>query len=98
MSNQPQRIQRKRTAGFKRPGPFGSPYKVGSRAIDPDTGENVVVTLDNCLELFERYARKVLAINPNWLDPLHGFNLACFCERLSRCHVDIYLKFLSETE
>lgn len=46
-------------------------------------------------EAFEIYARDRLLIDPDWLEPLRGFDLACWCAP-KQCHGDIILKLLQE--
>jgi Domain of unknown function (DUF4326) len=83
----PNRIQRKRTAGWKMPdgaiyvgrgSRWGNPYRVGSCLI-PDAETAVAVFRANfpvCLDLSE----------------LRGKTLACWCKVGSACHGDVLLE------
>jgi len=43
--------------------------------------------------LFRRYAEERLQREPEWLDPLRGRDLACWCRRLDElCHADVLLE------
>lgn len=113
----PQRIQRKRTAGWRmpantvsvtRPGPFGNPFKVGAhfRKLagnyfvfnngDRPFGGREVTSLAQSLELFDRYAREKAKREPNWLAPLRGKNLACWCKTSGPCHADLLLELANQ--
>lgn len=90
------RIQRKRTKGWKmppntvyvgRPTQWENPY-----AIRPK-GQ---FTREQAIENYEAYLRRVLVEAPNFLEPLKGKDLACWCSLDKPCHVDVILKILSE--
>jgi hypothetical protein len=93
----PVRVQRKRVKGWKmpentiyvgRPGKFGNPYKVGDKN---DMGEDV--TMEMALEYYEFYLkRKYKEYLPEFLKPLKGKNLACFCPLDKPCHADVLLR------
>lgn len=91
----PQRIQRKRTKGWRmpegavcvgRPSAWGNPYIIGA------TCYGVKVTAENCLFLFEVYCLQYLREQPRWLDPLRGRDLACWCALDQPCHADVLLR------
>ena len=63
-----------------RSSPWGNPFIVG-----PD-GDR-----DQVCAMFERYAEWRLTGQPNWLDPLQGKNLWCWCKP-KRCHGDTLLR------
>lgn len=99
----PNRIQRRRSAGWKmpanaryagRPGPYGNPFKVGDKYRNGITGGEFVITQENCIPIFETYAKGRLAAEPDWFEPLRGFDLACWCSLDRPCHVDIILELL----
>ena len=77
-----------------RPGPYGNPYRIGDSYRSPFTGDPFFITRENCLVAFETYAKGMLAMNPQWLEPLRGFDLACWCSLDEPCHVDIILMLL----
>jgi hypothetical protein len=86
----PERIQRKRTKGFKlpsgciyvgRPSKWGNPYKVGEWGEYADPAQK-------CVELFDEMLTEMLEdgdqfVNGEtvweWLAPLRGKDLACWC-------------------
>lgn len=85
-----ERVQRKRSAGWKmppnavyvgRPTRWGNPFKVG---IDG--------TLDEVITLYRSWLEVELGLNPNFLEPLKGKNLACWCNLDNKCHVDVLLE------
>lgn len=43
---------------------------------------------------YECWLRKQLKNNPDFLKPLIGFNLGCYCNLDSLCHADILLEYL----
>ena len=86
------RIQRKRVRGWKmpkdavyvgRPTNYGNPYRMeidGSR-------EEVVAK-------YRVWLAEKLEENPNFLDPLKGKDLACWCPLNKPCHADVILEYL----
>lgn len=42
-------------------------------------------------DLYELYAEWRLTVEPGWLDPLRGHDLACWCAP-KRCHADTLLR------
>ena len=104
----PNRIQRKRTKGWRmpegavsvtRPGIWGNPFAVGQVYMPSDSFykhygcylDNGRVTSENRLIAFRAYAERFSALVPNWLAPLHGKDLACWCPVGSPCHADVLL-------
>jgi len=94
----PVRVQRKRTKGFRlqdaspnglpvvyvgRPSKWANPFRIG---IDGDR-EAVV-------RKFREYAMKKLKEDPNWLEPLRGKDLACWCPLDKPCHADVLIELL----
>lgn len=82
------RIQRKRTKGWKmgdavyvgRPSRWGNPFAV-----------NHGLTRAEAVQRFHDYARWRLRISPDWLAPLRGKDLCCWCAEGEACHADILL-------
>lgn len=102
-ATKPKRIQRKRAKGWRmpenavyvgRPTRYGNPFKVGE--VNSDTGE--VVTLEKCLEYYRFYLERKYqgAALPEFLAPLRGKDLACFCGEGSPCHADILLELANQ--
>jgi len=88
------RIQRKRTKGWRmplntvyvgRPSKWANPFRVG---IDGDR-ETVV-------RKFREYAMEKLKEDPNWLEPLRGKDLACWCPLDKPCHADVLIELLKK--
>lgn len=46
-------------------------------------------------DLYEQYAIWRLSVDPKWLVPLRGHNLACWCAPY-RCHADTLLRLANE--
>lgn len=104
----PQRIQRKRTKGFKmppdtiyvgRPTKWGNPFKVGEPQYNPNAGQFGLITpqsVTQCLELYKTYVNKCMNSPISWMakdiHELRGKNLACFCSLDQKCHADILLE------
>lgn len=101
----PQRIQMRRTAGWRkppgvryvgRPGEWGNPWRVGGKAhgaLDPATA--VAHYQDAMLrgELRDRAGTPLL----DRLHELRGLDLACWCDLGQPCHADVLLD-LSNSE
>lgn len=82
-----------------RPGRWGNPYtvhNVGPVWFVRRAGEEIPNThryseagaLNIALDLFRSYAEQRLALEPTWLDPLRGHDLACWCDLNAPCHRD----------
>lgn len=87
-----------------RPGKWGNPFTVGWW-INPRTNERYPhwqkwtrrIDVELSLELFRKYAEERLKVEPEWLAPLRGKNLACFCKEGDPCHGSVLLE-LANTE
>jgi hypothetical protein len=99
----PVRIQRKRTKGFDlhaassnpngvkcvtRGTGWGNHWRIG----DPDPDKGHPMTGPEVLARFEEDALKMALVNPAWLEPLRGKDLACWCKPDAPCHADILLR------
>jgi hypothetical protein len=103
--NMPKRIQFQRKKGFKlpencvrvtRPSQFGNPFRLGSwidYINDDGLIESVQITVGDALDLYENYLLEKLEENPDFLAPLKGKDLDCFCRLDARCHGDILLDY-----
>jgi hypothetical protein len=92
--NEPKRIQRKRSKGWKNPPNtvyvgrgthWGNPWHVGGRL---GVGRE---------EAIRRYKKVVVPLMRGqnkdvYLDPLRGKNLSCWCPLDQPCHADVLLK------
>ena len=97
----PERIQRRRTKGWRlpagavvvsRPTRWGNPYRTGPQWMGGTTQE--VVTSLRAIELYvwlanDRIRREGRAI---WAEPLRGRDLACWCPLDQPCHADVLLE------
>lgn len=104
----PQRIQRKRTKGWRmpegaiyvgRPTKWGNPYCIGDESafigVDPVfNADEEPLTARDVKELFRiALGRYVLAITPEFVrHELRGHDLACWCPLDSPCHADVLLE------
>ncbi len=97
----PKRIQFKRIKGFRlsencvrvtRPSKWGNPVKIGDNAPWGGTIEFA----QDAVDLFEDKILVELENNPDYLEPLRGKDLACFCALDSICHADILLKYANK--
>ena len=80
----PVRIQRQRTKGWRKP-KGAICVSRPSRWGNPFTGPRPV-------SRFREYAEHRLLSEPDWLEPLRGHDLACFCRLDYPCHADILLE------
>lgn len=91
----PERIQRKRTRGWKmpdntvyvgRPTQWGNPFPVDKTT----SGEESV-------SLFRTYVLGRISNGTGYpLQPLRGKNLACWCGPDERCHADVLLELANK--
>ena len=68
-----------------RPSKWGNPFKVGKHG-----------TREEVIGFFEEYARRKLAKEPDWLEPLRGKDLVCWCAP-EACHADVLLRMANDT-
>ena len=70
-----------------RPGIFGNPYPVGK-----------VFTREQAIEGYRTWLAIRLEVQPNYLEPLRGKDLACWCHGDEQaplaCHGDLILEWL----
>jgi hypothetical protein len=74
-----------------RPSEWGNPWALG----DPGIGthpDGSAWTIDDVLRWFRNYAREEIERNPDWLAPLRGHDLACWCPLDQPCHADVLLE------
>jgi hypothetical protein len=104
MNQLPKRIQRKRVKGWRmpantvyvgRPTDWGNQFVVGF-GCDPF----IVASHWLARHKFEQWIEKEKQLYPNWfaewLAPLRGKNLACWCPLDQPCHADVLLKLANE--
>ena len=61
---------------------YGNPFVIGK---DGDRAE--------VIEKFKAHAEAILKDKPDWLEPLRGKDLVCFCAPLP-CHADVIIELL----
>lgn len=101
INSMPQRIQRKRTKGWKmppnavyvgRPTKWGNPWKVGQQ-IGSAQIVRVYATASDCVALYRAYVTDIDSTEPQQdLTELRGKNLACWCPLDQPCHADVLLE------
>ncbi len=98
MRDKPQRIQRKRTKGWRmpantvyvgRPTKWGNPYKVGDKFMF-----DIIDRSSAVYPLFESYIYQKLKTLD--IKELQGKNLACWCPLDKPCHADILIKLANK--
>lgn len=102
----PVRVQRKRTKGWKmpentvyvgRPGKFGNPFTIGCNASEFSTNlPSCVSTVEEAVECYHYWINKTIMVRNDFLKPLKGKNLACFCPLDKPCHADILLRLANK--
>jgi hypothetical protein len=100
----PKRIQRKRTAGWRmpkgavyvgRPSRWGNPWKPGpGYCSHPDCGpgSHPPLTAEQVVAVFRTWLLEMLRVDPQFLAPLRGKDLACWCPVDQPCHADVLLE------
>lgn len=104
MSRAPQRIQRKRSKGWKmppntvyvgRPSWWGNPFAVGKIWKHQGAKTFYVTEPSHAVQLFREYLKGLKAAQPNWenlIAQLRGKDLACWCPLDQPCHADVLLE------
>ena len=85
---QPRRCQARRENNYKsvmRPTRWGNPHP-----IDEATG----MTRERSLALYALWLDKQLRDDPDFLEPLRGYNVGCTCAPGVACHSDVILRKL----
>ncbi|MGY4543275.1 hypothetical protein ACVWY0_003208 [Arthrobacter sp. UYNi723] len=97
----PERIQRKRTKGWRMPegavyvgrgSKWGNPWVVGKAIIltGKRTGEKI--NGEDAAKLFRTTLARKMETHPDCLEPIRGKNLACWCPLDQPCHADVLLE------
>ena len=68
-----------------RPSPWGNPFKMENE----EDRERVI-------RLFQAHLLATLKRKPDFLEPLRGKNLACWCPLDKKCHADILLELANQ--
>ena len=103
----PQRIQLRRTKGWRmppntvkvtRPGKWGNPFVIGEEYVrykmEPGGGQKSNTVADNAhaVRLYRRFTARETRIQIDAYQELRGKNLACFCPLDQPCHADVLLE------
>ena len=84
----PRRVQARRDANYKavhRPTRWGNPFPIDPK--DPAARRR-------SLARYERWLAERLEEDPDFLEPLRGYRLGCFCAPELPCHADVILRAL----
>ena len=103
----PQRIQRKRTKGWRmpentvsvtRPGRWGNPFVVGCCPAEFSSSLPYECnSIEAAVECFRYLAITYIDITGGeWISKLRGKNLACFCKIGDPCHADVLLELANK--
>lgn len=85
----PRRVVVRRTKNYKavhRPSKWGNPFDLKTYGRE------------EALELYEKCLANLLAHDPDFLEPLRGYNLGCFCSLNVACHADVILRKLYDQD
>ena len=106
-----ERIQRKRTKGWKmppntvsvcRPGKFGNPFRVGRNRVHGKGAACVQEPIENAAIAVQFFREMLLIPDRNYpsdakiVEMLRGRNLACFCALDQPCHADVLLEIANK--
>lgn len=103
----PERIQRKRTKGWRMPegtvyvgrgSKYGNPWIVGKAIILTGKRSGEKITEEDAVRLFRTVVARQLETKPALLDPLRGKTLACWCPLDQPCHADVLLELANADE
>ena len=67
-----------------RPSRWGNPFK-------PNEYENI----EDCLKDYRERIERIVDVQPDFLEPLVGKDLACWCSLDKPCHADVLLEILN---
>lgn len=90
----PIEVQRSRKPGYRHPPktkyvgrgtPYSSPFKVSE-----------TLSVKKSLRLYRHYILALIDADPNFLEPLRGWNLSCFCKLGNPCHRQILLELANK--
>jgi hypothetical protein len=82
----PRRVQARRATNYKavhRPTRWGNPFPIGDAC-----------PRERSMRLYAKWLDEQLAHDPEFLEPLRGYHLGCFCRPDERCHADILIERL----
>ena len=97
------RIQRQRTKGWRlprggiyigRPSIWGNPWALHDLLLGtrPD---GTPWTAEDLVRWYRGWVTEILCHHPDFLEPLRGRDLACWCKLTDPCHGDVLLQLLA---
>lgn len=103
----PVRIQLRRMKGWRMPANtvkvdrrsrWGNPYRVGEWGLTRQSFDAPYQhpTAENVVRWFRSYATNKAYHERDWLEPLKGKDLACWCEPGAPCHADVLLELANQ--
>ena len=82
-----------------RPTRWGNPFAPGKPATDPATGDTIEVRdRAHAVALYRAWLPNKLINDAEFLHPLRGKNLVCWCPLDGPCHADLLLDFTNAAE
>lgn len=72
-----------------RPSRWGNPWPVGGFLPVPGTDYLIEVDALLAVVLYRRWLADRLEADPGFLDPLEGYDLACYCRAGEPCHAQV---------
>lgn len=83
--------------------PYSEPYPADAVRVDRGSNwgnpfamrDKSQAERDRVCDLFEQYAAWRLTVDPEWLAPLRGKSLACWCAP-QRCHADTLIRLANK--
>ena len=76
-----------------RPSRYGNPFSVNPHSLAPF----VVGSREEAIDSYREYVLDRLEDDPDWLEPLRGKRLGCFCKPKA-CHGDVIVELLDKEE
>lgn len=101
----PHRIQRKRTKGWKMPPntvcvtrgtPYGNPFRVGGGVSASEAVQRYAIHMASYFSWVLKQPGGAQQLE-DFLAPIRGKNLACYCKPDEPCHADVLLKLANQT-
>jgi len=97
------RINGLRAVKVSRPSKWGNPYGVSGNWLIPYFDDDEAIEYGEpetarreAIEGFKEYLTEKLESDPEFLKPLRGKNLACWCKLSEPCHADILLELANK--
>jgi len=75
-----------------RPGRWGNRYRIRPEVQTVGIVIPAIETIEQAVTLHREWLKGVLDTNPDYLAPLRGHNLACWCNLDATCHADTLLQ------